>query len=154
MGLRQVLRTALGALSIWAMGLAAAHAAPEPGGVQVLTSAEFCRRTGDALPGADCEWKTVPLAHEWRGERTEPTNDGWFRLHWHLDAVPARPLGVYIVGFNRSGRLLVDGQPLVELGAMREPLPLNWNRAQYAVLPALMLRAGDNEIEIQQRTYS
>jgi signal transduction histidine kinase len=131
----------------------AAQAAPEPGGVQVITSAEFCRRTGDALPGPDCEWKTVPLAHEWRGERTEPTNDGWFRLHFHLDAVPARPLAAYIVGFNRSGRLLVDGQPLVELGAMREPLPLNWNRAQFAPIAPALLHAGDNTLEVQQRVY-
>jgi signal transduction histidine kinase len=125
----------------------------EPGGVQVLATAAFCQRTGDALPGPDCEWKQVPLAHEWRGERTAPTNDGWFRLHWQLAAAPTRPLGVYIVGFNRSGRLLVDGRPLVELGAMRDPLPLNWNRAQYATIPPDLLHAGDNTLDVQQRVY-
>jgi signal transduction histidine kinase len=36
---------------------------------------------------------------------------------------------------------------------MREPLPMNWNRSQYAVIPAAMLHVGDNEIEIQQRAY-
>jgi len=36
---------------------------------------------------------------------------------------------------------------------MQDPLPLNWNRSQYVVVPATMLRPGDNEIEIQQRAY-
>jgi signal transduction histidine kinase len=124
-----------------------------PGGVLAIDTADFCRRTGDALPGPDCEWRPVPLAHEWRGERTEPTNDGWFRLHWRLDAVPAHPLAAYIVGFNRSGRLFVNGQALVELGPMRAPLPLNWNRAQYAAIPPALLHAGDNTLEVQQRIY-
>jgi signal transduction histidine kinase len=124
-----------------------------PGSVLVIETADFCRRAGDALPGPDCEWKRVPLAHEWRGERTEPTNDGWFRLRWRLAAVPAHPLAAYIVGFNRSGRLFVNGQPLVELGPMRAPLPLNWNRAQYATIPPALLRAGDNTLEVQQRVY-
>jgi signal transduction histidine kinase len=131
----------------------AARPALVPGSVLAIDTAEFCRRTGDALPGPDCEWKPVPLAHEWRGERSEPTNDGWFRLRWRLDAVPAHPLAAYIVGFNRSGRLFVNGQPLVELGPMREPLPLNWNRAQYAAIPPSLLRAGDNTLEVQQRVY-
>jgi signal transduction histidine kinase len=30
---------------------------------------------------------------------------------------------------------------------------MNWNRSQYAVIPAALLRAGDNELEIQQRAY-
>ena len=36
---------------------------------------------------------------------------------------------------------------------MVEPLPLNWNRSQFIVLPASMLKKGVNELEIQQRQY-
>src|SRR6185312_9851954 len=56
--------------------------------------------------------------------------------------------------FNRSGRVFVNGGLLREVGSMRDPLPLNWNRSQYVEVPALMLRAGDNEIEIQQRIHT
>jgi len=62
-------------------------------------------------------------------------------------------VAIYLVAFNRSGRLFVNGQPVRELGALRDPLPMNWNRSQYAVLPPALLHAGDNEIELQQRIY-
>ena len=64
-----------------------------------------------------------------------------------------RTLAMYAVGFNRTGRFFVNGRLLREVGAMQEPLPLNWNRSQYAVIPAAMLHAGDNEIEMHQRAY-
>ena len=124
---------------------------------QTITQAEFCMAPGiaDTLPGASCGWKTVPLAKVWHPPRgSAPMVDAWFKLHFHLDAVPEQGLALYSVAFNRSGRVFVNNSLLREVGAMHDPLPLNWNRAQYVVLPALMLRAGDNEIEIQQRIHN
>ena len=108
----------------------------------------------DTMPGASCNWQTVDLAKVWHAPRKDvPLVDAWFKLRFHLDAVPVQGLALYTVAFNRSGRVYVNGSLLRELGAMRDPLPLNWNRAQYIVLPGMMLRAGDNEIEIQQRIH-
>ncbi len=120
---------------------------------RVVTSAEFCQRDGDAIPDAGCGWQTVPLAHLWSGRSSKAMSDGWFRVHFHLDAVPEHGLALYIVAFNRSGRFFVNGHYMREFGRMRDPLPLNWNRAQFAVMPPSHLRTGDNEIEIQQRVY-
>jgi len=123
---------------------------------QTITRAEFCMRPGlaDTLPDASCGWETVELAKVWHAPRQDvPLVDAWFKLHFHLDTAPERSLAMYTVAFNRSGRVFVNGNLLRELGAMSDPLPLNWNRAQYIVLPATMLRAGDNEIEIQQRIH-
>jgi len=123
---------------------------------QTITRAEFCMRPGlaDTVPDASCGWQTVELAKVWHSPRPDAALvDAWFKLHFHLDAVPERGLAMYTVAFNRSGRVFVNGSLLRELGAMSDPLPLNWNRAQYIVLPAIMLRAGDNEIEIQQRIH-
>ena len=75
-------------------------------------------------------------------------------MRFNLEAVPATGLGFYTVAFNRTGRLFVNGRLAWEIGAMREPLPMNWNRSQYAVIPNAMLHEGNNEIEIQQRAYS
>ena len=120
-----------------------------------LSGAEFCQVPGvsDALPDDRCGWKSVRLAKLWKGPSEHGLADAWYRLGFHLDAAPDRPLAMYLVAFNRTGRLFVNGQLLRELGPMQEPLPLNWNRSQYAVIPAPMLRAGENEIEIQQRAY-
>ena len=145
-------------LAIVAAGLPGARAAGEASVPVSLTiaRAEFCMAPGlaETRPDASCGWEPVELAKVWHPRRRDvPLVDAWFKLHFHLDTVPAQGLAMYTVAFNRTGRVFVNGSLLREIGAMRDPLPLNWNRAQYIVLPALMLRAGDNEIEIQQRTH-
>ncbi len=152
-----------GGLAAWlAFGLpGASQAAPgvadaaADAPMMTIHDAEFCRRPGlgDDIPDARCAWQTVPLAKMWRDAEQPKLADGWFRLHFRLAAVPAHGLGMYMVGFNRSGRLFVNSQYLREFGPMGGALPLNWNRSQYALLPPALLRVGDNEIEIQQRIY-
>ncbi len=122
-----------------------------------IREAETCRPPvmSDKLPGAECGWQTTPLAKMWSSRRgDQPQYDAWYKLHFHLDTVPAHGVALYVVAFNRTGRLFVNGQYVRQFGSMTEPLPLNWNRSQYAFMPAGLLRAGDNEIEIQQRAYS
>ena len=75
-----------------------------------VTAAELTRRRGEY--GIDAPY--VPL---WMG----------------VGATAA--IAVYIVAFNRSGRLFVNGHYMREVGSLREPLPLNWNRSQYLVMP-------------------
>jgi len=121
-----------------------------------IRQAETCRPAvmTDTLPGAECGWQTTPLAKMWPGHRgDQPQYDAWYKLHFHLDRVPAHGLALYVVAFNRTGRLFVNGSYVRQFGSMTEPLPLNWNRSQYAFMPAGLLRSGDNEIEIQQRAY-
>ncbi len=135
-----------------ALSAAADQATPST----VIREAQFCQLGGLSykLPGAECAWQTVPLAKMWSGHRGgQPQVDAWFKLRFHLDAVPARGVAMYMVAFNRTGRLFVNGQYVHQFGSMTEPLPLNWNRSQYAFMPAGLLRAGDNQIEIQQRAY-
>ncbi len=166
-----VLSARLGAPRAWAGAVALAlafalaqigapaGAAPAPAAPsslsQVITQAEFCQPPGlaDTMP-ASCRWATVALAYRWKVPEPLSMSDAWYRLHFHVDAVPDRSLAMYIVAFNRTGRFFVNGQLLREIGSMQEPLPMNWNRSQYVVIPAVMLRPGDNEIEIQQRAYA
>jgi signal transduction histidine kinase len=147
-------------LAGWLVAAAAGPVAPSSGQVpaelaQTIQQAEFCRRPGlgDDVPGAGCNWEKVALAKLWRGRDDEHVSDAWYRLHFHLDAVPAHGVAMYIVAFNRTGRLFANGQFVRPFGAMTEPLPMNWNRSQYALLPPGLLHPGDNEIEIQQRIY-
>ena len=121
-----------------------------------INQADFCRlpALGSKIPGAtECAWQTVSLASMWRGHGSDAQYEAWYRLRFHLEAVPSRGLAMYVVAFNRTGRLFVNGQYVRQFGALTEPLPLNWNRSQYAFFAPGLLRAGDNEIEIQQRAY-
>ena len=138
-------------------GVTVDHALADDAPALTLREAETCRpgTLSDRLPGPECHWQTAPLAKMWPSHRSGPPQyDVWYKLHFHLDTVPARGVALYVVAFNRTGRLFVNGQFATEFGAMVEPLPLNWNRSQQAFMPAALLRAGDNEIEIQQRAYS
>jgi signal transduction histidine kinase len=138
--------------------LPAEASAPQAAGglSQTIRQAEFCQQAGlsDVVPDASCQWESVTLAKLWRGRRDSTVSDAWYRLRFHLDAVPPQGLAMYIVAFNRTGRLFANGQLVRSFGAMEGALPMNWNRSQYALLPPGMLHAGDNKIEIQQRVYS
>ncbi len=145
-----------GSLSRTVATAAVADAADDGAPAISIREAQFCQLPGlsDRMPGAECAWQTVPLARMWSGHRGgQPQVDAWYKLRFHLDAVPARGVAMYVVAFNRTGRLFVNGQYVRQFGSMTEPLPLNWNRSQYAFMAAGLLRAGDNEIEIQQRAY-
>jgi signal transduction histidine kinase len=122
---------------------------------RTIARAEFCMpaTATESVPDASCGWQDVALAKVWRSKTRTGLADAWFKVHFHLDTVPEHGLALYDVRFNRTGRLFVNGHLLREVGAMDEPLPLNWNRSQYAVMPALMLHVGDNELEVQQRIH-
>jgi len=145
-------------LALSAASVALADPAPSSAASlsQTITSAQFCMPAAalDAVPDASCGWQEVVLSKVWRDRSRTGLIDAWFKLRFHLDAVPEHGLALYDVRFNRTGRLFVNGHLLREIGAMHEPLPLNWNRAQYAVMPAVMLHVGDNELQIQQRIHA
>ena len=139
-----------------AMPAAASGPQASDGFSQIIREAQFCQRPGlgDDIPGASCRWESVALAKLWRGRRDSDVSDAWYRLHFHLDVVPPRGLAMYVVAFNRTGRLFSNGQFVHSFGAMEGALPMNWNRSEYALLPPELLHVGDNELEIQQRVYS
>ena len=130
-------------------------AAPAAIGLQTLLQADFCQlpTVVDVPPEAACAWQTVTLAKRWKPAPDRRYSDAWYRLHFRLDALPSRPPALYFVAFNRAGRVFVNGQSLGDFGSMHDPLPLNWNRSEYAVIPLSLLRPGANEIEVQQRAY-
>jgi signal transduction histidine kinase len=140
------------ALPAWAD---AAVAAPVSTALQTIVQADFCQLPAqvDTPPGNACAWQTVQLAKRWRPAPDRRYSDAWFRLHFTLAALPSQPPALYFVAFNRTGRVFVNGQPLIDFGSMHDPLPLNWNRSEYAVVPLALLHPGANEIEVQQRAY-
>ena len=131
--------------------------APSSTGVQpqIVTKAQFCKRDGitDLPPDNRCDWQSIELPKLWKGPSEDRLAEALFRMHFRLDVVPERTLAMYLVAFNRTGRVFVNGHAVRDIGRMHDPLPLNWNRSQFVVIPAALLHPGDNEIEIQQRDY-
>ena len=98
------------ALVLLAAGPPDARAAGTPPAPSSLTidRAAFCLAPGlsDTVPDATCGWESVQLAKVWHpASKDAPLGDAWFKLHFHLDAVPAQGLAMYTVAFNRSAYL-------------------------------------------------
>lgn len=130
---------------------APAPARPGVDGEITIDHARFCLAPLDAAAVPDCAWTTVPLAKVWHTRQRTGMGDAWYELRFELPAVPAHGLALYVPAFNRTGRLFVNGAYAQSFGSMADPLPLNWNRGQFAVLSPGLLHAGVNTLAIQQR---
>jgi signal transduction histidine kinase len=144
------------ALALACMAMASAAPASDAApGIQTVIDAEFCSSQSDAIPGPDCGWKAVRLANLWTArDRAAAVENAWYRLHFHLDAVPSSGVALYMVALNRSARFHVNGRWLAQRGGFDPPLPLNWNRAEYVVVPPALLQPGDNVLHVQERIYT
>ena len=132
-----------------------AGAAPALPEITTIATAEFCQAAEleGALPGAECSWKTVRLAHTWHVPPGVQIGEVWYRLKFEVSAFPRFGLGMYTVALNRAARIYVNGQMLRDFGVTESRLPMNWNRAQFASIPRALLRQGSNEILIEERDY-
>lgn len=148
---------AFASLLAWiAPALAWAQPLVDPAKVTILDQAQACMPGGvhEMIPGPDCSWKAVKLPYPWPRRNAPAYNDGWFKLAFRLDVVPADGLALFASSFVRTGRVYVNSTQVRAIGPMVDPLPLNWNRSQFLILPAAMLRPGLNELQIQTRDYS
>lgn len=127
----------------------------DAGRVQTVAQAQICVFGGlqDDIPGDSCAWKATALPTRWNTRKHELISDAWFKLTFQLAEVPRHGLALFTTSFDRTGRVFVNGSEVRAVGSMVEPLPLNWNRSQFVVLPAAMLKSGINELEIQERQY-
>lgn len=138
------------------------NTSPESGvglpGVVSITEAQLCNpaTSGDAPP-ADCRWEPVKLKRHVRPPKPIASDydfiDGWFRASFPSAGGNDTGLGLYINELDRAGRIWVNGKLLQPIARLTGELPLNWNRAQYTVIPPSMLVDGQNELLIQVRSY-
>jgi signal transduction histidine kinase len=153
----RLLALVLASLLSWlAPGRVSAQALVEPGRITVLEEAQLCVTDGlrETIPGPECAWQAVSLPKvAKRAGKGAPFDDGWFKLTFRLDPVPAAGVALYTGQFDRTGRVFVNAMQVQAVGSLVAPLPQNWNRSQFLVLPAALLKPGRNELEIQTRNY-
>ena len=152
---RRLVAVAMFWLASSALAPAVAQPLVVPGEVTKIEQAQACTPGGvhEAIPGPDCPWKTVALPYIVRAQYRVALLDSWFKVTFRLDTVPAEGLALYTSSFDRTGRVFVNAMPVRQIGSMVEPLPHNWNRGQFLMVPAATLRPGLNELQIQTREY-
>jgi len=141
-------RRALGALGLFlgvALLLFSAEAAAQAAPPQELKAAT---RTG---PGPGAAPKAVELPEYLEALAGESVTSAHYRLRWDWDAartLPRRP-ALFFPGLIANVRLKVNGQPVLEMPA--DPVrsaPRGIKRIRLIELPAGVLRAGANDIEL------
>lgn len=137
--------------AVWLVALtciAGAASAEAPFAERVLTHGTF--RPGDAAaPPPDlAASEPVTLPDRWPERRPSLSGVGWYRLPFALDHVPDKPLSVLLPHASMNAAVWLNGSWIGDGGRMEAPVGRSWNRPLLFPLPAGLLRAGDNALEI------
>ncbi|MBK9360022.1 MAG: sensor histidine kinase [Rubrivivax sp.] len=131
-------------------GPVAARAQVEAQAIETALSAEGdTARFPDAAPA-----RPVALPDDW--SRTRPGSAGpvWYRVDFDLAAPVAAPLlAVQMAQVCATFELQLNGQLLHRGGRMDEPYTLDCDQPQLLALPAALLRAGSNRLDLKVVGY-
>jgi len=136
------------ALVLGALAAGAAARAAAPFAERLLVHGAF--RLGDAAaPPPDlAAGEPVELPDRWPERRPEASGVGWYRLPFALDTVPDRPLAVLLPHVSMNAAVWLNGSWVGQGGRMEEPVGRSWSRPLLFPLPAGLLHAGENALEI------
>ncbi|WP_296653605.1 7TM diverse intracellular signaling domain-containing protein [Paraburkholderia sp.] len=135
----------IGALCLLHLGAAAAASSETSTGILAFTRIEAARSDWHAAQPPATGWVDVTLPDGWA--RRWPGFDGvvWYRLTWQ--APPnAPPLAVALDYLNMAGALFLNGTLLDRDASLVEPLTRAWYTPRYRLLPAPLVREGENTL--------
>ncbi len=147
---RHALRTALGLLLACS---GAIGCGPErPSGVTEVESAQLAVGARDvAPPDADPVWHAVRLPDVWYMARRAVATEGWYRVHFdHPDGAQA-PWAILLTWADVDAAVSIDGTRLREGVSFDGRGGTRLNAPLLVVLPAALLRAGRNAVDIRLR---
>jgi signal transduction histidine kinase len=119
----------------------------------VFERAEFVKVKTLAIP-VNADWKETALPDSWRKNGRETKGYGWYRLTFRLSAATiAAPQtnakALYIPRITNNIEVFLNDSPIGLSGRVGDDFEESWNRAQYVLLPASLLRAGENTLTIR-----
>ncbi|WP_326537895.1 sensor histidine kinase [Pseudorhodoferax sp.] len=136
-------------LAAWCLLLvlwpAAAPAAP----VQTLGEARFVLRDDATPPPDSAAWVPAPLPDNWSATRREAQGIGWYRLAFTRPSGAQDGVGILVRRLSMNGELFVNGVRVLSGGQMHEPVTRNWNHPFFVEVPAALLHAGPNRLDVR-----
>lgn len=133
-----------------------ALAAPVDGKVIVLEQAEMAASTSEQFPAGQT-MRTVALPDDWW--RSRPREDGpiWYRLRFDAPQNAGSPdhlLAAYIERVCSNAEVRLNGVLVHSGGHMSEPLTRNCFHPQLVPLPATLLKADGNTLDVKVQGYA
>jgi len=146
---RGAARAATRASALVALVLCAACGLEPAGGI-TLRHATMVVDAGPSPPAPDDpRWRAVTLPDRWPRARRDARRFGWYRAAVHLDARPDVLWAVALPLVVQNAAVRVNGQPVGDGGRFAPPMARNWNRPLLVTVPAVLLRPGENTIEVR-----
>jgi signal transduction histidine kinase len=123
----------------------AAAGAPQ---MQHFERAEAARSSWDAAGPPETGWTQVQLLDIW--DTRWPHHDGvvWYRVRWQQADAHA-PTGLLVSYMSLTGAIYVNGSLVARAPSLVEPLSRSWNRPDYFLLDAPLLRQGENTLLVR-----
>ncbi len=151
-------------LALWLGLLAVTVARAE---VQVLTQATVLAATGRTPPpwvtagdaaaeAAGVSGRPVSLPDEWSRGDGALGNDRWYRLQFDMAPADIRPgamAGLYVERACSVLQVRLNGQLVHDGGRFDEPVSRNCHRPQLVALPAALLAATGNRLELRVKGH-
>lgn len=108
-------------------------------------TAQAARSDWSATTPPRSGWVDVSLPDDWSSRWPDFDGVVWYRLTWTAHE-PNQEVGLYIDHLSLAGVVAVNGHELLRDESLVEPLSRMWNTPRYLLLPAPLLREGENEI--------
>lgn len=114
----------------------------------VLERAEAARADWDEWRPPDEGWVPVTLLDTW--DKRWPRHNGvvWYRLHWDQERID-QPVALLIHYVCMSAAIHVNGHLLARDRNLVEPLSRAWTAPHYQLIPAALLKPGQNTLLVR-----
>lgn len=119
------------------------QAGAQPVPTITMDRAEAVRSGWNESAPPDTGWEPVQLVDFW--DTRWPDHDGvvWYRLRWQ-QADTRQPVGLLVNYICLSGAIYVNGNLVARDPGLVEPLSRAWVAPHYQLIPAALLRQGEN----------
>lgn len=123
--------------------------------ITTILATEFFFSEADAVPNDDSDaWQPQVLPDHWRLTRPGRGGNGWYRIHFNIDELPAQSLAVYLPRVCMNAGVWLNDVYLGDGGRFDEPVARNWNRPLLFTVPVTLLHAGENTLLVRVRSFA
>ena len=96
----------------------------------------------------------VRLPHAWSRTNPGASGDGWYTIHWDLDALPTTPQALYLKAITVPTEVYVNGILVAASGPLDGRDPRSYEQSRYIDIPADLLHLQTNFIALHVRARS